>query len=306
MKTVGIIGGTGFVGTHLTDLLVEKGYNVIVFSRGNHHTPATGKPVTYSIWDAAKQACDPAAIAKLDAVVHLAGAGVADKRWTVARKQEIIDSRVNSTNFLISMLRQHAPGCKTFVAASATGFYGPDHPAFHAFTEDAVAYNDFLGNTCKVWEDASNAAADSIRTTILRTGIVLGKESGAFLEFAKPMKFGIMPILGSGKQNISWIEVDDLARLYLYAIENQAISGIYNAVAPSPVSNKEMMQTIAGIMGGIKIPVYVPEFVLKIMLGEMSIEVLKSCNASAQKILNAGFSFNYPELPAAVRKILGR
>jgi NAD dependent epimerase/dehydratase family enzyme len=140
----------------------------------------------------------------------------------------------------------------------------------------------------------------------LRFGIVLGKEKGAFPRFAKPLSYGILPILGSGKQTVSWIEVTDLARLILFALENEQLSGIYNAVAPNPVSQKKLMETIAGIKGGVRIPVPVPAFVLKILLGGMSVEILKSCTVSADATLASGFHFNYPEINSVVSAILNR
>ncbi len=305
MATVGIVGGTGFVGKYLTKLLTAQGNEVIIFTRDPNKYAASGK-VTYAAFDAKRGNCDIEALKKLDSVVHLAGAGIADKRWSDARKKEILDSRVESTNLLTSTLKAHASHCKTFVAASATGFYGPDSRPNQPFTEQAAPYNDFLGETCNTWENASKKGAEFMRTTLLRFGIVLGKESGAFPEFVKPMAFGIMPILGSGKQMVSWIEVEDLARLILFAIDNEQVSGIYNAVSPNPVSHRELMNTIAKAKGGLKIPAPVPAFVLQIMLGELSIEVLKSCNVSAQKITDAGFEFSYPDIKSATLHILAK
>lgn len=305
MQTIGITGGTGFVGKHLTSLLTGKGYQVIIFSRNAQDKVAMG-PVSYACWDAEQRKCDTNALGKLDAIVHLAGAGVADKRWTNARKKEIIDSRVKATDFLVGQLKEHGPQCKTFVAASAIGFYGPDTANKAPFTESAPPYNDFLGTTCKAWETSSAKAEDIMRTVILRFGIVLGKESGAFPQFAKPTDMGIVPLLGGGKQTISWIEVDDLARMILYSLEHSQINGVYNAAAPNPVTQKELMRSIAHEKGGIKIPVPVPSFVLKIMLGEMSVEVLKSCTVSAKKVLEAGFVFDHPTIDSAVKYILAK
>ncbi|MCW3123647.1 MAG: hypothetical protein JWQ38_3139 [Flavipsychrobacter sp.] len=303
MSTIGITGGTGFVGTHLTSLLVSKGYKVVIFTR--HLPKATSKPpITYAHWDEDLGACDINGLKQLDAVVHLAGAGIADKRLTEKRKKEIVDSRVEGTEFLISKLKEHAPNCKTMVAASATGIYGADVPGIAAFTEAAPPANDFLGTTCQKWEAASSKASSFLRTTILRFGIVLGEESGAFPQFANPTSFGVVPILGSGNQVISWIEVDDLARLILFALEQQQISGTFNAVTPNPVTNRQLMKTISKIKGGIKIPVPVPAFLLKAALGELSEEVLKSCTVSAARTLSTGFTFNYPDITAAVTAIL--
>lgn len=305
MKTIGIVGGTGFVGNYITRLLVEKNYEVIIFTRDINKHKATAN-VTYAQWDAEKGLCDLGAISKLHGAIHLAGAGIADKRWSDERKKEILDSRIKSTNLLVTSLKNNAPDCKVFVAASATGYYGADDARHTPFAEDARPAADFLGETCRLWEDASLQAANTMRTVVLRLGIALGKESGAFREFEKPMQFGIMPILGGGAQMVSWIEVEDLARLFLFSLQHEHVSGVYNAVAPGPVAHRELMHTIAKIKGGIKIPAPVPSFVLKIMLGELSIEILKSVTVSAKKTLNSGFKFNYPDIETAVRRILSR
>ncbi|MCD6012780.1 MAG: hypothetical protein K0Q79_2642 [Flavipsychrobacter sp.] len=301
MKTIGITGGTGFIGRHLTQLLVEKGYKVIIFSR------SAGKKgdgnVSYAHWDPDKREIDQAALGKIDGIIQLAGASVAEKRLTEKRKQEVIDSRVQSTNFLISQLKVHAPGCKSFIAASATGFYGPDRPGMMPFTEASPPYNDFLGETCRQWEAATEKAGNHFRTVIIRIGIVLGKDGGAFPELAKPLSFGVMPILGSGKQVVCWIDIDDLARLFLFMLENEGLSGIFNGVAPNPVTHKELMYAIAKEKGGLKIPVPVPAFVLKIALGEMSTEILKSCTVSAAKTLGTGFTFRHPDLSGTLKRL---
>ncbi|MBA3830257.1 MAG: TIGR01777 family protein [Taibaiella sp.] len=305
MKVIGITGGTGFIGHHLVKLLTENNFYVVIFSR-NKKEKNNKDNVTYAYWDPAREECDLPALQKLDAIVHLAGAGVADKRWTDERKKEIVDSRVKTTAFIIGMLQKHAPNCKTFIGASATGWYGPDRPDTAPFEESTPSYKDFLGNTCRLWEEEEGKAAVFSRLVILRFGIVLGKESGAFPKFAQPTSFGVLPILASGKQVISWIHVDDLCSMILYTLNNTGIKGIYNAVAPKPVTDAQLMATIARVKGGLKIPVHVPAFVLKAMLGEMSIEVLKSCTVSAKKITASGFSFQYADIESAVKDILSR
>ena len=302
MKIIGITGGSGFIGRHLTALLIRSGYRVVIFTRSVPRNPAQ-KQVTYAQWDIITAKCDMNALKELDGVVHLAGAGIADKRWTEKRKKEILDSRVMGTEFLVSQLKDHAPACKTFIAASATGFYGRDHAGAIPFTETAPPCNDFLCDTCRQWEAASQKANEFARTVILRFGIVLGQECGAFPKLARPLSFGIMPVLGSGNQAVSWIEVDDLARLFLFVLEHDNLSGIYNAVAPNPVTHKELMKTTAAVKGDMKIPVPVPAVLLKIILGEMSGEVLKSCTVSAQKTIDTGFIFNYPDITSAVKAI---
>jgi uncharacterized protein (TIGR01777 family) len=156
------------------------------------------------------------------------------------------------------------------------------------------------------WEAASESIPGSIRRVVLRFGIVLSKGGGAFQQFVNPMSMGVLPILGSGGQVVSWIEMHDLVRMILFAIEYQEVSGIYNAVAPGHVSHRQLMNTIASQKGGVKIPFHVPAVLLKILLGEMSIEVLKSCTVSADKIIDTGFVFDHPDIESAVRVILER
>ncbi|MEI8278433.1 MAG: TIGR01777 family oxidoreductase [Bacteroidota bacterium] len=304
MSIIGITGGTGFVGKHLSNLLISQGHELIIFTR-NPSSKKDQRQISYANWNLEERKCDVAALQQLDVMVHLAGEGIADKRWTTERKQQIVDSRVKGTQFLSQQLIEHAPHCHTFIAASATGFYGPDNGG-KSFTEDALPYSDFLGDTCAQWEAATMKNAGKIRTVILRFGIVLGKECGAFPAFAKPMYMGVMPILGSGKQIVSWIHVDDLAAMIYNTITHTSIVGIYNAVAPYPVSHKQLMHTIAHIMGGWKLPISVPAILLKIVIGEMSIEVLKSCTVSAQKMLDTGFTFQYDKIDKAVTAILAQ
>ncbi len=305
MKVIGITGGTGFVGRHLTALLIRKGYEVVVFTtrvakrRKKQH-------ISYAHWNPETKACDLNAIKNVDAVVNLAGEGIADKRWSEKRKKAIRDSRVHSTEFLIAQVNEHARKCKVLVSASATGYYGPDNHYSNPFTESAPPCADFLGETCREWEEASEGISDGIRRVVLRFGIILGKEAGAFPQFANPQSYGVVPILGSGGQAVSWVEIHDLVRLISFTLENDKLSGIYNAVAPGHVSHRELMQTIAAVKGGIKIPVHVPSAMLKVLLGEMSVEVLKSCTVSADKIVEAGFVFEHPDVKSAVSFILGK
>jgi uncharacterized protein (TIGR01777 family) len=300
---VGITGGTGTVGTHVAAMLINNGHQVTILSR-NPPTGNTKPGYTYALWNAEKQECDTNALQQLDAVIHLAGEPVAGKRWSAAQKEKIASSRVIGTRFLVDQLRQHAPNCKTMIAASAIGFYGPDSAPPVAFTEDAPAHNDFLGTICQQWEAEEHKADDFMRTVIIRIGLVMATEAGAFKEFVTPLSLGVMPILGSGRQVASWIHITDLARLMLFALDNSNMRGPYNAVAPHPVSNKELMKTVARIKGGFHIPAPAPSFLLQLMLGEMSIEVLKSCTVSAAKTLGTGFSYTYPDIDSAVKELL--
>ncbi len=303
MKKVGITGGTGFIGRHLTALLIRKGYEVVVFTTGVAKRRKK-QHISYAHWNPGNGACDLAAVKSVDIMVNLAGEGIADRRWTEKRKREIRDSRVKGTSFLVAHMNAYAPNCKALITASATGFYGADNHYSDSFTEDAPAATDFLGETCRLWEAASEKLNSDIRRVVLRFGIVLGKGSGAFPQLAGPMVYGISPILGSGGQVVSWIEVHDLARLILFAIEHTEIAGIYNAVAPGHVSHRQLIQTITSMKHGVRIPVHVPSALLKILLGEMSTEVLKSCTVSADKIVAAGFVFEHPDVEGAVKAIV--
>lgn len=308
MATVLLTGGTGMIGTHLQKLLADNNYNVIVLVRDDAKEKSSNNKIMYAKWNIEKGEIDKDAIAKADYIIHLAGANVAEKRWTNKRKKEIIDSRTKSGELLVRSLIEIPNKVKAVVSASAIGWYGADtnESKQKGFREDAPPANDFLGKTCKLWEASIQPVSTLYkRLCIFRFGIVLSKKGGALDEFKKPLKFGVAAILGNGKQIISWIHIDDLCKLLLFAIEHDNISGIYNAVAPQTVTNKEFTLTLAMLMRGkFYIPVHVPPFVLKIMLGEMSIEVLKSATVNDEKIQNQYFEFNYPTIKHAIKNLI--
>ena len=311
MPSVLITGGTGLVGTAVKSLLESKGYEVVLLTRSK--TPIKGQ----AHWDINAGIIDANAIAAADYIIHLAGAGVADKRWSIARKQEILDSRTKSSALLVKALQETPNKVKAVISASAIGWYGPDqnshnnngHEGVQGFVETDPSYPDFLGTTCAAWEASiapvtSNEPGLQKRLVCLRTGIVLSKQGGALKEFLKPLAVRMAAVLGNGLQMISWIDIRDLAKMFVYAIEHESLSGSYNAVAPAPVSNKTLTQTLAKVLyGKFYITTYVPSFVLKIMLGEMSIEVLKSTTVSAQKIQDAGFVFDYPNITSSLSSL---
>ncbi len=302
MPKVVITGGTGLVGKVLTQALLQKGYEITVLTRDPSKAPGK-QGVRYAAWNVEDQTIDEAAVSDAEYIIHLAGAGVADKRWTKDRKQEIIDSRVKSGE-LLSTTIQNNNRVKSFISASAIGWYGPDPaiPNPRPFTEDDPYSKDYLGATCHKWEQSVQPVQDAGKRLVkLRTGIVLSNNGGALKEFIKPLRFGIAPVMGSGKQVVSWIHIDDLVNLYITAMENENYSGAYNAVAPYPVSNKHLVEELAkNIKGKFYTLANVPSVVLKIMLGEMSIEVLKSATVSAQKVLAENFQFSYPSITAAL------
>jgi uncharacterized protein (TIGR01777 family) len=301
MQTVLITGGTGMIGQALAKQFIANGYEVIILSRSPKRSSRLH--LSYAKWDIEKGEIDLEALAKANIIVHLAGEGVADKRWSEKRKQAIVDSRVNSGNLLVKALSENNHQLKTFISASAIGWYGPDTAASleHGFVETDTPDNSYLGNTCQLWEQSTAAVASmGIRLVTLRIGIVFNKKGGALAEFLKPAKFALAAILGNGKQIVSWIHQADLCKMIQYAIETPAVQGVYNAVAPNPVTNKKLVITIAKYTYPIYFPSFVPGFLLKIILGEMSIEVLKSAKVSAQKIQDAGFVFDYPNVEDAI------
>ncbi len=309
METVLITGGTGLIGKALTAMLVKEGYQVIIFTRDS----SAGKQrpeanVTYVKWFPERDIIDPPAIQQADYIVHLAGAGVADKRWTSARKKEISESRTKSGALLVKALQENANKVKAVISSSAIGWYGADPviPNPKPFSESDPPDTGFLGVTCRLWEESIHPVALlNKRLVFLRTGIVLSNNGGALNEFKKPLRFKVATILGSGRQVISWIHITDLCRMYLEAIKNELISGCYNAVTPNPVSNKELTLWLARSMKmEWFLPVHVPSFILKFAIGEMSEEVLKSATVSGAKIGKTGFHFLYPTIESALNHII--
>ncbi len=296
-----ITGGTGLIGSRLTELLLEKGYEVAYLSRRQ----AEGTRVKAYQWDPEKGYLAEEAIREADCIIHLAGAGVADERWTTRRKKEILESRTRSSRLLYEGLQRTPNRVKTLLSASAIGIYGADRGE-ELLTENASPGNDFLAEVTKAWEGAVQPVAGlGIRTVLLRIGIVLSDKGGALVKMAQPVRLGAGSPLGSGKQWVSWIHVDDLCRLFLYCLENPDIQGPYNAVAPEPATNEVLTKQIAEVLGKPLFMPNVPAFALKLAVGEMAAAVLGSARVSSQKITRAGFTYQFPGLVPALRDLLG-
>lgn len=307
MKNILVTGGTGLVGKELTVALLERGYDVVILTRSKI-IQSNNPRIQYVHWNIENKFIDPNALNGIDAIIHLAGAGVVEKRWSDKYKKEIEKSRTESSAILMNALSTRNHSVKTFISASAIGWYGPDILGGSPFSEDAPAHDDFLGKTCKAWEESVSPCNQmGIRLGIIRTGIVLSKKGGALKEFLKPIKMGIAAILGNGKQMISWIHIRDLCNLYIHLMENENLNGIYNGVSPTPVSNKTLSITLAScVRKTFFIPIHVPAFFLKLIMGESSLEVLKSTTVNAIKTSKSGFIFIYPTILPALRKITSR
>lgn len=303
MQTVIITGGTGLVGRALAAQLLERGYKVIILTRSVPKQPSSSLRLHFAQWDVKRQQIDEQAISLADYIVHLAGANVASRRWTVDRKREILESRTRSSELLYQALRSIPNQVRAVVSASAIGYYG-SHPE-QLFDEKAPPANDFLGQTCAAWESSVQKIAElGKRVIILRSGIVLSREGGALKSLYQPLRFGLATILGSGEQWMSWIHLNDLARLYANALVNDQLSGVYNAVAPHPSTGKEfILQMAKAARGKSFIPIYIPSLFLRLVLGEMSIEVLKSCKVSCEKIAATGFQFAFPTVESAMEQL---
>lgn len=297
-KHILLTGGTGLIGKQLTEYLLSKNYTVSHLSR----KPGTDARVATYLWDVNKGEIDEHCIDGVDTIIHLAGTGIADERWTEERKKEIIESRTKSIQLVYDVLKKSPHNVKTVISASGVGYYsdrGND-----VMTETCAPAHDFMGTCCVAWENAvAEGEKLGLRVVKFRTGVVLSKEGGALPKIAAPVKFGVGAALGTGKQWMPWIHECDVIYMYRFAIEHEELSGTFNMVAPEPVTNKQFTRAIAKVLNRPFWLPNVPAFALKLALGEMSTVVLGSTNASAKKIKAAGYSFSYPELSTALKDI---
>lgn len=298
-KHILLTGGTGLIGSKLTQQLLDRGYKVSHLSRSAGNNPQVK---TY-LWDVNKGVIDEHCIDGIDIVVHLAGAGIADERWTDKRKKELIDSRTKSIGLIYDLLSAKKHKVNSIISASAIGYYSDRGDEL--MTETSSPSNDFMAKCCIEWEDAVDKGKRSgLRIVKFRTGIVLDN-GGALAKMAMPVKLYAGSPLGNGKQWIPWIHWQDVIDMYLYGIENTKLEGAYNMVAPNPVTNKQLTQAVARQLHKPLWLPNVPAFFLKLLLGEMSTIVLGSTKVSAQKIEDAGFNFKYTDITSALKEIYG-
>ncbi|MBI9052634.1 MAG: TIGR01777 family oxidoreductase [Bacteroidales bacterium] len=298
MKNIIITGGSGLVGMHLSEKLRKKGYNVFVFSRSKKNVSEST-----SYWDYKNNIINKDILQKANYIVHLAGVNISSKRWTTHRKKDIVESRVKTAEFLLNSIDQANNSLESFISASAVGYYGAV-TSNNIFTEEDNSASDFLGVTCKEWEQTVDKfKALGIRTVKLRTGIVLAKEGGALPKMIPPIKLGIGSAIGSGKQYMPWIHIDDLCDIYIKAIEDENMQGVYNAIAPEYVNNFEFTRSLAKVL---KKPFWFPQLpsvLMKLLFGEMANILLKGSRVSSEKILKSGFEFKYRNLKDALQSL---
>ena len=296
MNTILISGGTGLIGRRLSYLLKAKGYKIHLLSR--ECNPKNLFPTF--LWNINQYTIDDSAFNGVSHIIHLTGAGVANKRWTNKRKNEILDSRVASTNLLYDTVKRLEVPLKSFVAASATGYYGST-TTNKIFKETNRPGNNFLSKVCELLEKAINQFEHlKIRTVILRTGIVLSNEGGALKKMTTP----VITSIGNGKQFMPWIHIDDLCELYIKGIEDNKFQGVYNAVSTEHITNFSFSKVLSKIVKKPFIPFMAPKVLLKIALGEMSSIILNGNRVSAEKIKQAGFKFKFGNLNKALKNLL--
>jgi uncharacterized protein (TIGR01777 family) len=293
-----ITGATGMIGKRLIADLLQNGHRVAILSR----KPTKIKDVQVFLWNIEKGEMDQNCLNEVDTIVHLAGAGIADQKWTKERKKQIIDSRVDSTKLLYKTIQETGNHVKNFISSSASGYYGDREDEL--LLESTAAGTGFLAECCVLWEEQIDKIKElGLRVVKFRTGFVLGKNGGGLTSLARPIKFFAGAALGTGKQWVPWIHINDIAAMYLHAIENDSYSGAYNGCAPNPVTNEMLTKAVAKKLHRPVWPINVPEKVLEMILGKMSIIVTISTNLSAQKILDEGFNYEFVHVEDALEDI---
>ncbi|MGG7662292.1 TIGR01777 family oxidoreductase [Dyadobacter sp. BHUBP1] len=301
-KKVLITGGTGLIGRRLTQMLLEKGYEVAFLSREKASIPS----VQVFEWDIKKGYIEEGTLDNLHFLVHLAGTNVSEGRWTGERKKSILESRTESIRLIARKLAEKLLKPVAFASASGISYYGQDTGDTRN-TENTPAGNDFLSHVSVEWEKAADEiAALGIRTVKLRTGIVISKDGGAIPKMTFPARFGFGAPLGSGKQWISWIHLDDMCRMYIEALENESWHGAYNAVAAPPVTNEALTKAICKTLNRPQWLPNVPALALKLAFGEMAAVVLGGNYVVNERIAHeTGFEYRYRKLEEALKAELG-
>jgi uncharacterized protein (TIGR01777 family) len=302
-KKIAITGATGLIGSELCHALVNRGDEVTVFTRDvTSAKNSLGAAMNYVKWDYKNPIEWQDSFKNQDAVIHLAGANLFGKRWTKEYKKVILESREVSTKNLISALKNSQSKVKVFISSSGVGYYGSRGD--DVLKENSGRGNDFLAHVCDAWEkEAEKANEPGIRTAMLRQGIVLSNKGGALTKFLPPFKFFIGGALGNGNQWFPWLHIDDLVNIYLFILDNAEISGPVNVVSPNILRMNEFAKSLGKIL---KRPSFfkVPEFALRLLIGEAASTIVSSQSVIPQKLIDHGFKFRFDNLEEALRNLL--
>jgi uncharacterized protein len=289
-----ITGATGLIGSALQKPLRDGGHDLLLASR------KPPKNDNFIQWDVSEGFAEPEKLEGVHAVIHLAGENLSGLRWTDEKKKAIRDSRILGTRNVVDTISNLKQRPQILIAASAVGFYGDRGDDI--MTETSSPGKNFLADVCREWEAESRRAEDSgIRTVLLRTGIVLSKDGGALGTMLTPFKFGLGGVVGSGKQWMSWISLDDQIAVINYALENENIRGAVNSVSPNPVTNEEFTKAMGEVLYRPTI-IPIPEFAVHLAFGEMGDALLlDSTRVIPKRLEEAGFKFKYPDLKKALQ-----
>lgn len=302
MKII-VTGGTGLIGRTLAEQMAGEGHDVIVLSRNPDSAQGFSQGVRLVEWDARTPQGWSQWVDGADAIVNLAGAGLADWLWTTSRKQVLLDSRVSAGEAVSKAVALAERKPKVVIQASAIGYYGPqgDEP----IQEDHASGDDFLAELCQKWEASSRSVEDyGVRRAVIRTGLVLSQKGGVLPRLLLPIRFFVGGPLGSGKQYYSWIHLQDEIRAIRFLIENETVGGAFNLTAPNPLPNAEFMRTVAQAFGRPSwLPV--PEFAMRLLIGDMATVIVDGQRTVPAHLEQAGFSFKYPTLEDALQEMVG-
>lgn len=289
-----VTGATGLVGKQLCKDLLDMGFSVHILSRSTRKIEGC----QCFVWNIEKQEIDHSAFEGVRAIIHLAGAGVGDRRWTKSYKQQIYDSRIESTRLLMNTLKTIDHSVDSFISASAVGYYD-DHGS-EWITEEAPMAEEFIARLCRDWEmEGQGAETLGIRYVALRIGLVLSRKAGFLPKTTMTLPLRMLNYFGNGQHYYAWIHEKDVVDMFCHALTNSSVRGVYNAVAPNPIPQKKMLAELKKVLSKALIMLPVPTFALRIALGEMARVVVFSQRVSAQKILDTGFTFSFDKVEEA-------
>jgi uncharacterized protein (TIGR01777 family) len=300
MEKILIGGGSGFIGKALSEKLTSEGYDINIFTRN----PDQDSPYKLFYWNPPENFADDKAFEGISCIINLTGENISGKRWSKKQKEKIEKSRKESTELFRQKINDHKLNIKKYISSSAIGYYGTFNSE-KIFKEDDPPGNDFLSEVCMIWENAVNKIKDDgIQTAILRTGVVFNKEGGAFPKLIQTLKYNNLAVLGSGKQYIPWIHIEDLTSMILYLIKNNKLTGVYNAVGPVSYTQKTILKKIQEYSKKKMILTKIPGFILKLIFGEMASILLYGSRISSEKIEKSGFEFKYRKFEDALTELI--